>query len=509
MPNSTPLKRKGASSPRVQIDRKRLQNRISQQCFREKQATYIKHLEQIVNNVEGSDGFKLSDASKNLKLIRENHNLRESLLEMRKKLLGLSAQATSMAKNLSDMIDGTSPAQDVYDSPTCLNDDEPATSCAPQLENTKISENGDGSLGTSNTRHDQPNDHWFDFQRKDERNTENVNGHLNPPSGISIVHDLENENSLSTDTDISTFFAAGVVKFSPLRGLLIQKPPNASTKSPLLILESKIQNAIQQLRLQSLHNAISILPFVGDLTKTEVQQIDNQTLVVVVHLVAQAMFQGSRIGGYSLCPIPIAEKVLVWRSNPTSENRNRIELPFRPTVLQQRFPDHHPAIDLLYWNELRDQLILCQEEINFGSTVYRWQLSSVIEFSDQGVAVSSLELFAYLANPAQCNLDGENEEEIISIPIIDVTARDLTEELKELAASYRLDRFEERKLPAWMAREYPFLDMTNSEFFSLALKDPQLVCLTYVTTLTSTVITKYPVVTVMQFLSLSGRLELV
>jgi hypothetical protein len=97
MPNSIPPKRKGASSPNQQSDRKRLQNRISQQCFREKQATYIKHLEQFVNNVEESDGFEFSDASKNLQLIRENHLLRESLLDMRKKLLSFSAQATSMA----------------------------------------------------------------------------------------------------------------------------------------------------------------------------------------------------------------------------------------------------------------------------------------------------------------------------------------------------------------------------------------------------------------------------
>jgi hypothetical protein len=384
------------------------------------------------------------------------------------------------------MTDGTFPAQEVQDSPTCLNDDKPATSWAPQLEYTNIPANEDGSIGTSDMSHHQHNDHGLDFQRKDESKAENVNGHSDPPSGISIMHKAEDHKPLSTDTDLSTFFAAGLVKFSPLRGLLIQQTPNASTKSPLLILESKIQNAIQQLSLQSLHNAISILPFVSDLTKPEIQQIDNQTLIDIVHLVAQAMFQGSRIGGYTLvlCPVPIAEKVLVWRSNPTSENRNRIDLPFRPTVLQQRFPDHHPAIDLLYWSELRDQLILCQEEINFGSTVYRWQLSSVIEFSEQGVAVSSLELFGYLANPAQSNLNREVEEDIISIPIIDVTARDVTDELRELAASYRLDRFEERKLPAWMAQDYPFLDMTN-------------------------IITKYPVVDLMQFLSLSGRLELV
>ncbi|KAJ5769170.1 hypothetical protein N7520_003729 [Penicillium odoratum] len=469
MSTSASRKRKGTSASDQQSDRKRLQNRISQQCFREKQATYIKHLEQFVNNVEGSDGFEFSDASKNLQLIRENHNLRESLLGMRKKLLSFGAQATSMA-NLSDGV--LDPAQNVNHSPTYLNDDEPITNIVHRLEPTNIHTERDNSVVATNLSRLQQDGHRLDSPRNEESIAGNLNGHLDPPSDTPIVLEFEAAKPLSTDTDLSTFFAGGLVNFSPLKGLLIQKPPNASTKSPLLILESKIQNAVQQFSLQSLHNTISILPFVGDLSTTEIQQIDNQTLIDIVHLVAQAMFQGSRVGGYTLvlCPIDIAERVLVWRSNPTSENRNRIEPPFRPTVLQQRFPDHHPAIDLLYWNELRDQLILCHEEIDFGSTVYRWQLSSVIEFPEQGVAVSSLELFSYLANPAQYNLNGVVEEDVISIPIVDVTARDITAQMKELAASYGLDRFEERKLPAWMAHEYPFLDMTNIPVFQYWLQ---------------------------------------
>jgi hypothetical protein len=130
---------------------------------------------------------------------------------------------------------------------------------------------------------------------------QNVNLHLDQPSDSSIVHNSEDAKPPhSTDTDISTFFAAGFLIFSPLRGLLIQKPPNASTKSPLLLLESKIQNSMQQFNLKSFHDTISILPFVGDLSKTEIQQIDNETLSDIVHLALKAMLQGSRVGGYVL-----------------------------------------------------------------------------------------------------------------------------------------------------------------------------------------------------------------
>lgn len=53
-----------------------------------------------MNSVEKSAGFASSDAAERLRLIRENHALRDSLLEMRKKLLSLGAQATSLANML-------------------------------------------------------------------------------------------------------------------------------------------------------------------------------------------------------------------------------------------------------------------------------------------------------------------------------------------------------------------------------------------------------------------------
>ncbi|KAL6229213.1 hypothetical protein BDW75DRAFT_108545 [Aspergillus navahoensis] len=85
------------SKTEQQRKRKRLQNRISQQCFREKQASYIKHLEQFVESIEHSDGFAGTEAAERLRLIRENHALRDSLMHMRKKLLSLGAQVTSLA----------------------------------------------------------------------------------------------------------------------------------------------------------------------------------------------------------------------------------------------------------------------------------------------------------------------------------------------------------------------------------------------------------------------------
>ncbi|KAL6230141.1 hypothetical protein BDW75DRAFT_77861 [Aspergillus navahoensis] len=152
---------------------------------------------------------------------------------------------------------------------------------------------------------------------------------------------------------------------------------------------------------------------------------------------------------------------MIWRARPTAENRNRIDAPFRPTILQQRFPGHHPAIDVVYWAELRDQLILCQEELEIGMVVHRWQLSSVVEFPRSRVAVSALELFAYLINPDRFAVGQPVTPGRIHIPLADCTERDLPQNFAHLLTTYHLDRFQDRKLPPLMAQEYPFLDLTN------------------------------------------------
>jgi hypothetical protein len=43
------------------------------------------------------------------------------------------------------------------------------------------------------------------------------------------------------------------------------------------------------------------------------------------------------------------ERIILWRINPTASNRDKIPPPFKPTILQQHFPQHHYGIDFLLW----------------------------------------------------------------------------------------------------------------------------------------------------------------
>lgn len=85
-------------------DRKRVQNRISQQCSREKQLARTRHLESVMDLVKSNASTTSSSHSNNapaieahLKLITENEQLRDALFRMRKKLLSLSHMAATAA----------------------------------------------------------------------------------------------------------------------------------------------------------------------------------------------------------------------------------------------------------------------------------------------------------------------------------------------------------------------------------------------------------------------------
>jgi hypothetical protein len=72
---------------RQKLVKRRIQNRNSQKCYREKQVSYIRTLEKIVSNVvPATDPVSSSQTSQSqLLLIKENQELQDALLRMRKK----------------------------------------------------------------------------------------------------------------------------------------------------------------------------------------------------------------------------------------------------------------------------------------------------------------------------------------------------------------------------------------------------------------------------------------
>lgn len=101
------------------------------------------------------------------------------------------------------------------------------------------------------------------------------------------------------DTDISTFFAGDQVKFNPLVGVMVCKPPNATSKSTWVLLEAKIQRTLEEFNPRSFHDALCIRPITDDLSNSDILDIENETVSTIVHLAMQALMKTSRIAGYA------------------------------------------------------------------------------------------------------------------------------------------------------------------------------------------------------------------
>jgi hypothetical protein len=90
----------------TKLDRRRAQNRVAQKAFRQKQATYIQHLERSLEIATAqlepdsrAPGTPCS-ATVIIALKTENLELREALLRLRKDFLNLGNAATSHARKL-------------------------------------------------------------------------------------------------------------------------------------------------------------------------------------------------------------------------------------------------------------------------------------------------------------------------------------------------------------------------------------------------------------------------
>ena len=102
-----PPKRKADSGP-DNTNRKRAQNRTSQQCLREKNLAYVRSLEDTVqllqsaiasdnDDTEGQQDRYTKLLEAHLKQMKENQALRDALLRLRKKLLSFSNAAAAAA----------------------------------------------------------------------------------------------------------------------------------------------------------------------------------------------------------------------------------------------------------------------------------------------------------------------------------------------------------------------------------------------------------------------------
>lgn len=184
--------------------------------------------------------------------------------------------------------------------------------------------------------------------------------------------------------------------------------------------------------------------------------------------------------------------------------------PFRPTPLQSKHLTHHFGIDLFNWPEIRDQLLLEQQSIDFDMMLKDLILHSVIEQPHCGVAVNVLDVFQnqilrrdklrrsqeghwrnYLNDPSWVLFEVSPEAQSFYASAADPVEEAIVAELErrmrteasmspsddglsrptaakeycgnEVALFFGLDNVVEWKLSKDFARKYPFLDCSTGK----------------------------------------------
>ncbi|EXL44456.1 hypothetical protein FOCG_13433 [Fusarium oxysporum f. sp. radicis-lycopersici 26381] len=442
-----PTKRKAANALDPS-ERKRAQNRISQQCLREKNITYIRNLEETIDLLQkvatGSDPQDrysvLLDA--HLKLIAENRKLEDALLRLRKKLLSFGQAANAAADD------------EVFESVFRRRDAENPEAQQPAPSTELANHETPSALDPSIN-----NQTFQDIQEQ-----------TNPQTDIfkdaSFLLDLSmagQEHEASTSSTMQpgdTFIDPAISSLSP-RSLLFV--PNQLSITSMSIFGSRLLGACRR-HIDNLHDSGNNAEMVDKIVKTAVR------------------FSMRCVGLESY-----------------AYGVNSVPLPFRPTPLQSKNPTHFWGIDLFNWPEIRDQLVLDAEFTDFDELLRDLVLHSVIEPANHSVAVNILDIFenqvlrrrqnqktpprSYFTDPSWTLFQigpevGEwysSEHDIVEEAIFQELDRQINavapspddnpvEEIQanDIAKFLGLDDFCEWKLSKDFARKYPKLDCSTA-----------------------------------------------
>ncbi|KAL6364092.1 hypothetical protein LRP88_03525 [Fusarium phalaenopsidis] len=379
-PNNKPSrragKRKADSGPDgAERGRKRAQNRISQQCLREKNIAHVRSLEETVALLQqavasGDQGSRYATLLEtHLKLMEENRRLQDALLRLRKKLLSLSNAASAAAGKL--------PPHYLYDEvfDTVLGGSQ--DTATPPAD-----ERGHRDSSVSPLAEVEPLAHQSPNTELDTGSVTTQAQRAADPgiSNLQLLHDPLESYSDFLNVCTSTWPANGHDE----AGLTMPLPTwmfsqNQIVVTSITVLGSKLLDACDKYIKRK---STSTLPNQDDEW--------NQKLVrVAIDFGTRCMGLESYV--YGVNGARYMEKVLSWRLG--LEPKDKVPAPFRPTPLQSRQPTHFWGLDLFNWPELRDQLVLDHESVDLDTLTKDLVLNSVVEQPQRGVAVNVLDIF--------------------------------------------------------------------------------------------------------------------
>ncbi|KAF7554732.1 hypothetical protein G7Z17_g2711 [Cylindrodendrum hubeiense] len=423
-------KRKVLTRTDKATDRKRTQNRISQQCARERQTAYIRQMESFIDLLRSSTEKDTNDTEytkllkAHLKLLDDKRNAEESLFRFRQKLLSVGNMATSAAE---DPI-----FQSLNESPTTNGNSlasEPNAKVSPSISSSSPETSPTIEIGDSALIVDQ--------QPSQPLGTNNISGtHLAQEANLGDIPPWQPDMDIffrqytaTTQLSHSTIpspmsfpilgsswplpqisFPSASLDTNDVMGSMmgIQHPQvpafvqitQSSTAGLMVVNNSTI--FADQVRSAAKYVMLTSMQSASNYTSTNSPPAYNSELVERLASVAVEVI-GALAG-------------LQTYIYGVLEDRLAIPPPFRPTPLQAATPDHPMVIDFINWPSIRDHMILYSASLDLDAMSRDIVLNTVIELPQNQVAVNIYELFFTHILPKVRGGQGEVKDSMLHNP---------------------------------------------------------------------------------------------
>lgn len=435
------------------INRKRVQNRISQQAIRERQAAHQKQFETLQTIIDtslstesGSDASsQISVLGQHLSLLEENRELREALLRMRKKLLSLNSATAAIAddKIFEQLLrkkpnksaqakdgpvgskaaggsesesgarippnDNANNGAEVETQQTPLGLGGVVVSPARHVEDDQQQSgaSSDGStvslpaLPASDSRRDLLSCHSSNYWEQGAASAHSQHGAASTEFSTSESFALADINML--DWSMFPSNPGGIVH--PVELFQDPTPP----KYHLFDISCGKTWTVEEACLWYLARELGIGEVTGlvPVPQNERSQYDTlRAAIASTDVSEQLVADVAKIGLemmakdagfsdyiYGVGANDVMEKILRFRLSPTPQNRAAIPEPFSPTPLQLMNTNYPISIDWLNWPSIRDQCIFKAGSFDLSRLCAEIVANTVVEISEFRTAINTHDTF--------------------------------------------------------------------------------------------------------------------
>ncbi|EFX00677.1 heavy metal translocating p-type ATPase [Grosmannia clavigera kw1407] len=395
--------------------RKRTQNRIAQQCLRERRAASSRHMDTVfetmrfVAETDQSQRYAmLLDA--HMKLAAENQALEEALFRLRKKLLSLSNSAAMAADDaVYDMILGreggdsrkSHPEASPTVEPVDLTTDAPRTVSNESEAGVALSSPASDSRMAEHVHTDNISLHGEEVAPKQLQQQQQSTILWDDVAFQASTCDLffaDTETleipEMDPGTDMRFDLAELMSVVLPTEEVMppteqqeqvhVASPWDLCSFAPPQTLTVQSGSAFSSKVLQAATQCISRVQQSGLVRHLVTDQIIEQVAVASVHLISKA--SGMQQYLYGMNGAAYMERVMYWRL--ATGARDLVPSPFRPTPLQCGVTVPNLAIDFVNWPEIRDQLLLAGSTVDLDALLRDIVLNTVIDIPHREMAVN-------------------------------------------------------------------------------------------------------------------------